>query len=217
VNGYDGLVTRKLVATAALVCISGVFAACSSGPAPTPSPTAGPATTRPLEMGSLVPGQYRTNHFEPQLILTLPEGWSQFFADEFDQIFMGSADAELAISRAAQVVDPVTHEGADAPEDLLEWLTQHPAFGAPEPVAIELGGIDSQYVDLPGPSQDTDIFRFPGGNFHIPPDVSTRFYVVPQEGLDISFVILPKANTANIEAAIAATHPIVESLEIVLR
>src|SRR3954471_6680974 len=97
VNTYDSFVPRKLVATAILVCISGVLAACSSGPAPTPSPTAGPATTRPLEMGSLVPGQYRTNHFEPQLILTLPEGWSQFFADEFDQIYMGSADAELAI------------------------------------------------------------------------------------------------------------------------
>lgn len=187
----------------------------SARPTPTASPTATPEGPLPLRMGTLVAGQYRTNRFEPTLVFTLPEGWSQFFPDEDDEIFMGSADAALAISRAAQVVDPVSHGPVDAPEDLLEWLTQHPAFDAPEAVAIRLGGVDSHYVDLPGPNGDTKIFSFPGGDFHIPPGVATRFYVVPLDGSDISFVIVPSENGGTIEAAIEAAHPIVESLEIV--
>lgn len=165
-------------------------------------------------MGTLPAGEYVTNRFEPTLVLTLPDGWSQFFQDEEDQIYMGSANAELAIGRAAQVVDGVSHEPVAAPEDLLEWLTQHPALGDPEPVAIQLGGVDAYYVDLPGPAADTAIFSFPEGDFHIPPGVATRFYVIPQEGLDISFSILPKANGGTIEAAIEAAGPIVESIEI---
>jgi hypothetical protein len=165
-------------------------------------------------MGILEAGTYRTNHFEPTLLLTFPDGWSQFFPDEDDEIYIGSEDAELAISRAAQVVDPKSHAPVDAPDDLLEWLTHHPAFDAPEAVAIQLGGVDSHYVDLPGPSADTKIFHFPGGDFHIPPGVATRVYVVPLERSDISFVILPHANGGTIEAAIEAAHPVVAALEI---
>lgn len=165
-------------------------------------------------MGTLPAGDYITNSFVPTLVLTLPHGWSQFFPDEDDEIFMGSADAELAISRAAQVVDPVTNEAVAAPEDLLEWLTQHPAFGGPEPIAVQLGGVDAHYVDLPGPDADTKLFHFAGGDFHLPPGVATRIYVLPQDGSDISFVILPSASGGTIEAAIEAAGPIVESLEI---
>jgi hypothetical protein len=165
-------------------------------------------------MGPLPAGDYVTNRFVPSLVFTLPEGWSQFFPDEDDEIYMGSADAELAISRAAQVVDPVTNQGVAAPEDLVEWLTQHPAFDGAVAVPIRLGGIEGYYVDLPGPGADTKIFSFPGGTFHIGPDIETRFYVVPLDGSDISFVILPDANGGTLETAIEAAGPIVESVQI---
>ena len=218
---------RAATLPAALVVLAAI-AGCAGTPAPSPtpastatpsltaapSPTAAPSGPRPLRMGTLPAGDYITNSFNPAMILTLPEGWSLFFPDNDSEVFMGNAAAELAIGRAAQVVDPVSREPVDAPEDLLEWLTQHPAFGGPEPVAIQLGGVDANYVDLPGPATDTKIFHFPGGDFHIPPGVATRFYVLPQEGLDISFAILPNANGGTIEAAIDAAHPIVASVQL---
>jgi hypothetical protein len=166
-------------------------------------------------MGNLPAGEYETNNFVPTLVFTLPDGWSQFFPDEDDEIYMGSAKAELAISRAAKVVDPVSHKPADAPEDLAVWLTEHPAFGNPAAVAIRLGGLDAYYVDLAAPGSDTGIFSFPGGNFHIGPGIATRIYIVPQEGSDISFVVLPsEGQGATIDAAIEASHSIVESLKL---
>ncbi len=149
-------------------------------------------------------------------MFTLPEGWSQFFADDVDEIYMGSADGELLVTRAAKVVDPVSRAPIDAPEDLLEWFTQHAAFDAPPaPVAIQLAGMDSLYLDLPPPSADTKLFNFGDGDFHIPPGVATRIYVVPLAGSDISIMVLPKEGGGTIEEAIEAAHPIVESLEIV--
>jgi hypothetical protein len=162
-------------------------------------------------MGTMPAGQYMTNLFEPQLVFTLPDGWTQFFPDEDDEIFMGMADAELAVSRAAQVVDPDSRSPAEAPEDLLEWFTAHPSFGGLDPVAITIDGIDSHYFDLPAPSADTKLFHFSGGDFHIPPGVATRIYVVPLDGPDLSLVVLPPQG-ASTDAAISAVEPIVESL-----
>ena len=60
-----------------------------------------------LRMGELPAGQYTTNAFEPNLVLTLPEGWSQFFPDEDDEIALGGPGVELNITRPPEVVDPV--------------------------------------------------------------------------------------------------------------
>jgi hypothetical protein len=165
-------------------------------------------------MGTLAGGEYRTNRFVPQLTFSLPNGWSQFFPDEDDEIYMGSPGAELAISRAPEVVDPATRGRIEAPEDLMAWITEHPAFGSPEPVAIRLGGIDSHYADLPGPVADTKLFHFPGGDFHIAPGMPSRVYVVPLPGIDISFIVLPREGSRDIGAAVEAAQPIVESLVI---
>jgi len=163
-------------------------------------------------MGILKPGSYGTNFFDPPLVLTLPEGWSEFFPDEVDQIYMGSRDAELAISRADQVVDPESHAGVEAPEDLAAWLAQHPSFDAPEPVAIEIAGIDSQFFDLPAPTADTKLFHFPAGDFYVPRGTKTRIYVVPLDGPDLSLAVMPPVSGGTVEAAIEAAQPIVESL-----
>ncbi len=233
--------TRHHVSPVGMTLVVGLFAAACGGGAPGPTPT---ATTRPtavttispttspsaspsatpgatpsptprgLRMGDLAAGKYQTNFFEPTLVLTLPEGWHEFFADEDDEIYLGSPAAELAISRAAEVVDPESRLAVDAPEDLLAWLTQHPSFDAPEPVAIQIGGVDSHYVDMPGPTGNANLFRFPGGDFHIPPGIATRIYVVPLDGQDLSLVVMPPADGST-EQAIEATAAIVESLELV--
>ncbi len=127
---------------------------------------------------------------------------------------MHSPDGELAISVADEVVDPESHLGVEAPEDLAEWLSQHPAFDASEPVAIQIAGIDSNYVDLPPPSADTRLFHYPTGDFHIQSGLATRVYVVPLEGPDLSLVVLPAEGRGTIEHAIEAVSPIVESLQI---
>ena len=184
-------------------------------PTAAPDPTATPAPTgpQPLRMGTLPAGEYQTNLFEPQLVFALPEGWSQFFPDEDDEMYMGSSDAELAISVADEVVDPESRSPVEAPEDLSAWIAAHPSFGSPEPVEIQIGGVDSRYLDLAGPSADTKLLHFPGGDFHIPPGVATRIYVVPLDGHDLSLIVMPPQG-GSIEEAIDATQSIIDSLAI---
>ena len=180
---------------------------------PRPTGTPAPAGPQPLRMGALPAGVYRTNTFEPQITFTLPDGWSEFFPDDDEGAYMGSSHAELAVGRADEVVDPDSHAAVEAPEDLLDWLVQHPAFGGPEPVAIEIGGVEAHYVDLPGPSADTKLFHYVEGDFHIPPGVATRIYVVPLEGQDVSVVVMPPPGKPTADA-IEATDSIIELLDI---
>ena len=171
------------------------------------------ATERPLKMGTLEAGTYRTNRFRPQLVLTLPAGWSQFFAEEDDEIFMGSPDAELAIAVAAEVRDPATSGRVAAPEDLLAWLIDHPALNASEPTPVTVGGIQSNYVEF-NPSREVRVFAFSSGDYRIVAGPKQRMYVIPQDGPDLA-VTIAGTEAGTLAAALPAATPIVESLQIV--
>lgn len=146
--------------------------------------------------------------------MTLTEGWSLFFPDEPDGVYMGSRGVEMLIGRPAQVIDPETGAAADAPDDLSSWLTAHPDLNASNATPVEIAGVASTYVDL-SPTTDVDVL-YGGGrgnNFHIPA-INVRFYVIPQEGADILVAVLPSPG-GTLEAALAAGVPVIESLQIV--
>jgi hypothetical protein len=164
-------------------------------------------------MGTLEAGTYRTNHFEPQLLLTLPDGWGQFFADEADEVYMGSPEAELAIARPPELRDPETSARVPTPEDLLAWLVDHPVLGASEPTPVTISGIESNWVEF-NATRDVRVFAFPGGDFRIGAGARQRMYVVPLNGPDLA-VTIGARESGTLAQALAAAVPIMESLQIV--
>jgi hypothetical protein len=179
----------------------------------TASPAAASGAT-PLRMGELPAGQYTTNAFQPNLVLTLPEGWSQFFPDEDDEIAFGGPGVELNITRPPEVVDPETRTPVETPESLLEWFTGHPTLDVGEPVELEIDGIASHYVDVTAPSSEIDIFHYPPGNMRLPPGALSRIYIVPLDGPDLVALILAPAGAADFDAVLGEAEPIVTSLVI---
>ncbi len=167
-----------------------------------------------LGMGELPAGQYTTNAFEPSLVLTLPEGWHQYFPDEDDEIALGGPGVDLNITRPPEVVDPETRAPVETPESLLEWFTAHPSLDVGEPVDVQIDGIDSHYVDVAAPSSEVDIFHYPPGNMRLAPGSLTRVYIVPFDGPDLVALILVRADADDGDAALAAAEPIVTSLGI---
>jgi hypothetical protein len=168
----------------------------------------------PLRMGELPAGQYTTNAFEPNLVLTLPDGWSQFFPDEDDEIALGGPGVELNITRPPEVVDPETRAPVETPESLLEWFTEHPSLDVGEPVEVELDGIASHYVDVAAPSSEIDIFHYPPGNMRLPQGALSRVYIVPLDGPDLVALILSSAGADDFDAVLDVAEPIVTSLVI---
>jgi hypothetical protein len=166
-----------------------------------------------LRMGELPAGQYTTNAFEPNLVLTLPEGWSQFFPDEDDEIALGGPGVELNITRPPEVVDPVTRAPVDTPEVLLDWFTGHPSLEVGAPVGVEIDGIASHYVDVAA-SSEINIFHYPPGDMRLPAGALSRVYIVPLDGPDLVAMILAPAGAEDLGAALSAAEPIVTSVSI---
>ena len=165
-------------------------------------------------MGDLPPGRYTTNSFEPNLVLTLPDGWHQWFPDEDDEITVGGPGADLNITRPAQVIDPESGAPVEAPDSLLEWFTDHSRLDAAEPVEVQVDCIDSHYVDLTAPTADVDLFHYPSGDMFVPAGVSARVYIVPLEGPDLVALILPTPGADDLDAVVRQAEPIVLSLVI---
>ena len=198
---------------------SAVAATPTARPAATPSAvpaatraTAAPTGPQPLRMGQLDAGIYRTNFFEPQLVFVLPDGWSEFFPDEDDEVYMGAPGAELAISRPAQVRDPETSQPVDVPDDLLSWLLDHPDLNVAEPTPLQIDGIPSSYIE-PDATREVRLFVFTGGDFRIGAGNRQRMYVVPLDGPDLAITIIAPQGGELVDA-VATAESIVESLEI---
>lgn len=181
----------------------------SATPTESPEAAGGPP---PLRMGELPAGQYTARAFEPNLVLTLPEGWHQYFAEEDDEIALGGPGVDLNITRPPEVVDPETRAPVETPESLLEWFTAHPSLDVGEPVEVEIDGIASHYVDVAAPSSQIDIFHYPPGNMRLPAGTLSRIYIVPLEGPDLVAVILALTSADEFGALVAYTEPIVTSL-----
>jgi hypothetical protein len=185
-------------------------ASASASASATERPTAGNPPR--LRMGELPAGRYSTNAFEPGLLLTLPDGWEQFFPDEQDEIALGGPGVDVNITRPPKVVDPDTRVAADTPESLLEWFTEHPSLDVGEPVEVQIDGIASHYVDVAVPSSEIDIFAYPPGNMRLPAGARSRVYIVPLEGPDLVALILTPSASADFDAALEVAEPIVTSL-----
>ena len=207
----------KRFAAVSIFGVAASLAACSATGDSTPSQVAATSTVEPTTAALFTrtgeAGRYHSSLLEPEVILTLPDGWDLFF-DDAGGVYMRIPNGEFLVGRPAQVVDPTTHDAAPAPEDLLGWLTQHPDLKATDPTAVEISGLDAGYVEI-DPTRSVDVFYDPAGNFHVGPGPMARFYVLPWAGADLFVAVLKPENDGSLEQALESGAPIVESLEIV--
>jgi hypothetical protein len=200
-----------------------LLAACSAAPAatPTPAPTVAPtpaptATAVPspaiprLAAGNSQPGTYRTYQSDPQVLVTLPQGWGVYF-DEVDGTYLNLLKAELLVGKSGDVIDPETGEHAPTP-DVMAWLLEHPDLDATDPTPIVISGYQASYTDITT-DQVVDIFYDPLGNFHLNPGVPpARFYVIPWDGPDMFIAVLPSPS-GTFEEALEVGAPVAESVQ----
>lgn len=219
--------SRRLLRVTACLTVAFV-AACAATPTPTPTPTAvaSPVPTPPptatpaasptiprLATGNREAGTYRTYQSNPQVLLTLPQGWSVYF-DEPDGTYLTLGKAELLVGKSSDVIDPETHERTPNPADVMAWLVAHPDLNATDPTPVQISGYEASYVEIE-PTTSVDVFYDPLGNFHVGPEQGrSRFYVIPWDGRDL-FIAVLESPSGTFEEALAVGVPVAESVEIV--
>ncbi len=211
------VITRLGVAVA---LAASSIAACSTTPSATPqpataAPTARPSGPLPIRVGTATQGSYTTTAFKPALTFTITsDGWLFFFQDDDDEMAVGkSGDIELTAGRVGRVVDPQSHQGVAAPDDLVAWLASHPDLDAEPPQPVRIAGLGGQSIDVTNNGlEEVDIFAYPTGNLHLDAGTRFRIWVLPYEGPDLVFcAIAPKAS---FEQALPEIQSIVDSVRI---
>src|SRR5262245_36328078 len=165
-------------------------------PSPEPSRAPTPAPTEPYALGSsaMAPGEYATSLFEPRLTFTVGEGWSSLFPDDPDEIALDrdQGTTGLGITRATKVVYPATGQAVAVPDDLIGWLSEHPALEAEAPGKTKIAGIEARYVDTVA-TATRETFAYDTGNMRVIDGDHTRFYVVPLDGPDLTIILVSSA------------------------
>ena len=176
------------------VVIAGLAAACgpagqgaaSAGSAVPPTAASTPDGPRSITSGTLPAGRYRTTLFEPPLSFALADGWLSLFPDDPDEIaFERNGYTEgFYISRVGQVVDPATHKVVSAPEDIVDWLSDHPAFVVVKaPAAVTVAGATGRTIELDVTAEDeTEVFAYPTGNTRVHLGWRLRYTALPMDG-----------------------------------
>lgn len=194
--------------------------ACSAGPSvtrqvATAAPTARPSGPQAIRVGTASPGSWETTLFEPTLTFTIAsDGWMFFFQDDDDEMALGnSGGIEITASRVSKVVDPSSHKGVSAPDDLVAWLASHPALDAETPQPATIAGIDSQSIEVAvRGGKDVDVFAFPTGNLRVAAGSRARIWVVPYAGPDL--IVIGFAPVARFEESRSEIQSVVDSMEI---
>jgi hypothetical protein len=186
--------------------------------APTPTPTASstptPEGSAPLRVGSLQPGRYHTNVFDPQVTFTLGSGWMNLFADDNDEVALErSGPAFLGFSRATQVV-AADGQVMDAPEDLVGWLSEHRAHDVRATRPTEIAGLAGTVLEVDvKAASNMDVFAFPTGNFHVAAGDRAHYYVLELDGPDLTIVAMGSQATFDAEV-LPLIEAVLASLEV---
>ena len=116
---------------------------------------AGGAKPLSEEFGSLPPGRYVADEFEPALSFEVGEGWEvseprqkPFFeivreergGDSFVAVAFNNPPSEVSDPRRPAKLVP-------APEDWVSWFREHPYLETSEPSAASIGGVEGRRFD----------------------------------------------------------------------
>jgi hypothetical protein len=118
----------------------------------------GGAKPLPEESGSLPPGRYFTEKFEPALSFEVGQGWAVATPEEpglfgvvwrapqaglDPNIYFIDPPSEVYSSRNPDEIAPVP-----APENWVAWFRGHPYLQVDEPQPISVGGVEGQQIDM---------------------------------------------------------------------
>lgn len=203
---------------AALVALTGCGGDESSASSPGPGDerivlTQPPAEAKSIAAGSLDPGSYDSGSaFAPALRLTVDEpGWRALFAPDDDELALEHEDGRfLAFTRVTRVVDPKTGQDVDAPDNLAEWLSEHPALQPTRSAPASIGGASGTRVDASPTESDTNLFWYESGSMHTVPQVRWRVYVVDVDGTPLTIVF--GAPTESFRQGVEKLEPLLESV-----
>ena len=112
------------------------------------------AKARPLpeDHKALRPGEYRTEEFKPSASFRVGKGWLTSPPEASDVLqFEYGETAGLAFTNVQEVFKPTesgTTQVLEPPEDLADWLQQHPYIKTSEPEPITVGGVKGVEFDV---------------------------------------------------------------------
>jgi hypothetical protein len=178
------------------------------------SPTPSARGRLPIVGGALSPGTYATTAFEPPLTFTLGPGWNGLFPDDSDEMAIEfGSDGGLYITRVANVVDPRTSTTTPVADDLIGWLSAHPALDPiAGPAATTVAGRTARSLDARAVAA-AEVFVYPTGNMRFDDGWTLRYRVVPLDGPDLTIVAFGTSDAAFTRMA-ALAEPVVASLAI---
>jgi hypothetical protein len=130
------------------ICLLLLSAAALSG-------CAGDAKPLSEQFGSLSPGRYVTEEFQPSLSFEVGKGWevSGLRQKPFFEIVReyqgGDSSVALAFNNPpSKVSDPRNpNKLVPAPEDWVSWFQEHPYLDTSEPVPASVGGVEGRRFD----------------------------------------------------------------------
>lgn len=183
-----------------------------------------------------------TTVFEPQLSMTLPEGWvpdRQSGESPMSASFYQEVDADIApyvgFNRVPKVyeypADGGTPEIVDAPDDMVAFLSDLPGVEATEPEPTMVAGREATQLDLtiadpPEAAPEGDcggppppgIFVFNFNDeciaYYFPPDAEVRVLVVELDGEVEPLIIAMEYGAELRDEALADLDAILSSLQI---
>ena len=219
VSACSGSPATSATATVEPTAAAGVATAASGGqstsrPGPTarPSPPSGVAWLRD---GKLEPGTYWFDGFRPGLQLRVDtRGWEVgHFHDDFFDLFKDGDFPSVGFGRfpevygAGAVGEPATDAAA-----VIAALKANPGLTVTDVGAIEIAGLTGRTIDVRAKAAQTLLFGSDEGVFKFDPELIARFHVLDVPGGAME--ILVAARTGDLDAAIEATQPIIDSLVI---
>lgn len=206
--------------TAATPATTPPAAAASLPPSPTPRPTPTSAPTLPagvawLRDGHVEPGTYRFAGFEPAIQVAIDgDGWEVgHFHDDFFDLFLDGDFPAIGFGRFVAVLGrDGTRVPASGAEAVIEALRSNPDLKVDDVGPVEIAGLIGRTVDIRATREQTPLFSSGEGGFKFDPGFVGRFHVLDVEGGAMEILIA--ARDGELEAAIEATQPILDSLEV---
>jgi hypothetical protein len=111
--------------------------------------------TLPEEEQALLPGEYRSEVFEPSLSFRVGEGWSNVPPVVYDTLLLtrghdvgGLGFANLQGATFYGATRTGMPRPQDVPEDVVAWFRRHPYVRISEPEPTTVGGVKGVRIDV---------------------------------------------------------------------
>jgi hypothetical protein len=218
------------VVLAAGACSASDDAADEGGEETTGTTASKNAPFRLPAQGSVPPGNYATEEFEPGMSFRIEErGWEVFYPEQKDVFVLGNATASLGFLNVPRVFDqdkPSEAIQEPVPDDMIGWIERHPYLDASEPEKRTIGGVSAQQIDVVAAKLPKDfprvcsgpcvpLFNFGGANddFWLGLDEKVRIIVLEDDAERTALMILIDAPPDQFEKFLPRAQRVLDTVK----